>query len=83
VKHKLSGELFAVKIFNSILMKRKDAYSPQRKDTINDVRRETEILKRLNHNNIIKYKESIEDDFKTYIVLEYIEGSTLDQVRLN
>ena len=45
---------------------------------MNDMKKETDILKKLNHHNIIKYKESLEDDFKTYIVLEYIEGGTLD-----
>lgn len=35
---------------------------------------EVEILKKLNHPNIVKFYESFEDKGKVYIILEYLEG---------
>ena len=43
-------------------------------------KKEAETLSRLNHPNIIKFIEFIEEDEKLYIITEYIEGISLKEV---
>lgn len=40
------------------------------------VNEEVHILAMLDHPNIVKYKESYEDDLTMFIVMEYLEEST-------
>lgn len=50
-----------MKIFNTVKLKRKDSISLLKKDSIGDITKEVEILKQLNHPNIIKLEEFIEE----------------------
>ena len=45
--------------------------------SIESVIREIEILRSLDHPNIVKYFETYEDDFFLHIVMEYIPGDNL------
>ena len=43
------------------------------------IQSEIEILKTLNHPNIIKYKDYYENDSKIYIILELFDGIPLNK----
>ncbi|EGR34403.1 protein kinase domain protein [Ichthyophthirius multifiliis] len=65
-----SRKYFAVKVFKM--------------ETINEtleIQREAQLLQKMNHINIIRFKELIyeNNNKKAYLVLEYIQGSTLQQ----
>ena len=45
-------------------------------------KRESALLSRLNHDSIVKVYESWHDAYSVYIVMEYINGSNLEQLRL-
>jgi calcium/calmodulin-dependent protein kinase I len=47
------------------------------KDDIKLLKREVEIMKQVNHNNILKLNEIYEDEQKVYIVMELVQGSEL------
>lgn len=47
---------------------------------IQALKQEVEILKKLDHPNIVKYYDSYEDDGCIYIVMEYIPGENLNQL---
>lgn len=46
-------------------------------DFITHLRREAEYLKRINHNNVVKFLDYFEDNNKAYLVLEFIEGKNV------
>ena len=41
------------------------------------IKKEAEILSKFNHNNIVKYYDSFENDDKFYILMEYCDGQNL------
>ena len=45
-------------------------------------KRESELMARLNHDNIVHVYDSWSDDFSAYIIMEYIDGDTLEYIRL-
>lgn len=45
--------------------------------SMKSITREVEILRKVDHPNIVKYLETYEDDMYIYIVMEYIEGDNL------
>ena len=50
--------------------------SPSRyKKTIKEIN----LLKKLDHPNIVKYYDYFEDEENIYIIMEYLEGCTLKQ----
>lgn len=49
----------------------------------NSIYTEANILSRLNHQCLPKFKEILEDENSIYIVMEYIEGSSLDRVLMD
>jgi len=61
------GEKYAVKIVEKTLIQ----------DEIKLLRREIEIMKQVEHENILKLIEIFEDDEKVYIVMELVDGSEL------
>jgi len=61
------GVLYAVKVFRK----------PMNSQILDNVRSEIEVLRRLNHGNIVKLHYTFEDTNHLYIVLEYIDGKTL------
>jgi serine/threonine protein kinase len=50
-------------------------------DRLADTMQEIELLKKLNHANIVKYIESFNDKNYLYIVLEYMEQGALSQLK--
>ena len=56
---------------------KKDIFNPY---NIQSIKREIDILRSLDHPNIVKYFETYEDDFYIHIVMEYIPGDNLFQV---
>ena len=42
--------------------------------------KEVEILKSLNHPHIAKFEELIEDASKTYVVMEYVDGGSVQDL---
>ena len=68
--HLPTGQIRAIKLIHK--------QTPSSKRVNLDCRlKETEILKRLSHPNILKCYEILEDESKYYIVTEYCEGGTL------
>jgi len=65
-----SGENRAIKVLHS-------RYS-RNEEFRRRFRKEAEILKKLSHDNIVKFYESGEEKGELYIVLELLEGETLD-----
>jgi len=64
---KTDGEKYAVKIIDKQLIK----------EDIKLLKREIDIMKKVDHKNILKLHEIYEDDAKVYIVMELINGSEL------
>jgi len=64
---KVDGEKYAVKIIEKNALK----------EDIKLLRREIEIMKKVNHKNILKLHEIFEDNEKVYIVMELVKGSEL------
>ena len=72
--HKITREKFAIKIY-----KKESLLDPQKRNT---VKNEINILKHLNHINIMKLYEVIDSSKYLYLVLEYIKGiSLLDVIK--
>ena len=67
--HKITNEKVAIKILNKY--KLKNVESQKRID------REIEVLKRVNHHNIIRLYSKIENDSKIFIIQEYVSGNDL------
>ena len=66
-----SSKLFAVKIIS------KNSLSKQGRNAVIE---EIKILRKLDHINIVKYFDVFEDSDSINIVMEYIEGPTLEEV---
>ena len=76
---------FAMKVVKKYAMDKKDKFSLRRtksRGMIGDILREIAIMKTLNHVNIIKLVEVIDDPKQKnmYIILEYASGSSLESV---
>ena len=71
-KHKITNEKFAIKIYT-----KESLLDPQKRNT---VKNEINILKQLNHINIMKLYEVIDSSKYLYLVLEYIKGISLLEV---
>ena len=67
--HKITKEKVAIKILDKFRINKKD-------DQIR-FNREIEVLKQVNHHNIIRFFSIIEDNSKIYIIQEYIYGYEL------
>ena len=67
--HKITKFKYAIKIYT-----KESLLDPQKRNT---VRNEINILKQLNHNNIMKLYEVIDCSKCLYLVLEYIKGISL------
>ena len=67
--NKKNQEIVAVKILN--INKSKSKYE--------NIKTEANILKELNHINIVKYLDYFESGNNIYIVMEYLDGGTLKQ----
>lgn len=73
-KHRDTGELFAVKVIS----KRKVG-----DDVMHQIMTEVEVLKQLDHPNIVKLFEVYEDDKHWWLVMELVQGGQLfEQVYL-
>jgi calcium-dependent protein kinase len=68
--HKRTGDIRAIKIF-------KKSEIPEEEIESRSVLAEVEILKTLDHPNILKVYEYFEDDEHYYIVMEYCEGGDI------
>jgi len=64
---KVDGEKYAVKIIEKKALK----------EDIKLLKREIEIMKKVDHQNILKLHEIYEDDEKVFIVMELVNGSEL------
>src|SRR5215510_13719602 len=64
-----TGQPVAVKQLKS------DVSSP---DMIERFQREGEALRRLNHPNIVKMLDTVEQDGEHYLILEYVQGGDLN-----
>ena len=73
--NKYTREKFAIKIY-----KKENLLDPKKRNT---VKNEINILKQLDHENIMKLYEVIENPSFTYLVLEYINGISLLEVMKN
>lgn len=51
-----------------------------RKRVLANIQREADLLKNLNHPNIVKLHDFFVDDQRAYLVLEHIDGKTLKEV---
>ena len=72
--HKITKEKYAIKIYT-----KQSLLDPQKRNT---VKNEINILKQLNHKNIMKLYEVIDTSKYLYLVLEYIKGiSLLDVIK--
>ena len=73
-KHRITKEKYAIKIYT-----KESLLDPQKRNT---VKNEINILKQLNHMNIMKLYEVIDTSKYLYLVLEYIKGySLLDLIK--
>src|SRR4051794_29231244 len=63
-----SGEIVAVKLLNP------DVLSPA---LVERFKREGDALRRLNHPNIVKMLETLEDNGQQVLVMEYVAGGSL------
>lgn len=74
VVHKLSGKVLCMRII------KRDSLN---EDELNRYKRQIEILKLVNHPNIIRIQESFEDEINMYLVTEYCSGGELFDKILN
>jgi serine/threonine protein kinase len=68
--HKITMQKCAIKIYS-----KKSLEDPTLKK---NVKREIKILKKIDHNNIVKFYEEILGDRNLYIVMEYVKGIALN-----
>ena len=78
-----SGTVFAVKIFNKSLLKRRrmwDSTASRFKTAYDDVIREIAIMKRLDHENVMNMHDVIDDPTlnKLYMVMDCHKGAILE-----
>lgn len=69
-----------MKVFNTLKMKRKDSISLLKRNSIVDIKKEIDILKSIDHPNVIKYVDCIEESVKTYVFLEYAENGSVEDI---
>jgi serine/threonine protein kinase len=69
--HKPTGQQVAIKQYN----KRDLAFVPQMENSIEE---EIRIMKRLNHNNVVKFYDSYETETHFYIVMQYLPKGSLE-----
>ncbi|KAN0011962.1 hypothetical protein ACTFIU_000181 [Dictyostelium citrinum] len=76
--HHDTHHLYAIKIFNKIRLK-KQTMGIGRTNAFDDVLKEIAIMKKMNHINVVKLYEVINDPQEEYIyiVMEYIEGGSI------
>jgi len=67
--HKLTNEKVAIKIL--------DKYKIKNEENQKRIDNEIEVLKRVNHHNIIRLYTTIENDSKIFIIQEYVPGCDL------
>ena len=67
---KLDNDLVAIKMLPSILVHNKKAYA--------QVKQEAKVSLKLSHANIVKVRTFEEDDDNPFLVLDYIEGESLE-----
>ncbi len=48
-------------------------------ETCDELRCELDIMRKLNHHNVVKVKAVFQDERKVLIIMEYIEGGSLDK----
>lgn len=70
-KHKITGEVYAVKVFEKKFMEKEKKFY--------QIYAENEILNICNHSNIIKIFGAYEDEDKTYLVLEHCSKGDLEE----
>ena len=75
-KHKITNNKVAIKIIyldkkNNIIKKEK---------IMNKMEQEITIMKQLNHHNIVKYYDNVKSNNVWYIIMEYCNAGTLDNV---
>ena len=73
--HKVTKQKYAIKIYTKALL-----LDPKKRNT---VKNEINILKQLNHNNIMKLYEVIDTPKYLYLVQEYIKGVSLLEILKN
>ncbi|KAJ6228278.1 snf1-activating kinase 1 [Anaeramoeba flamelloides] len=80
-KAKRGNEYYAIKIMNKRLLKKKK--KGRRKTAFDNVKREIAIMKKLNHANIVKLYEVINDPKSDliYLVMEFVPGGTLPSIK--
>ncbi len=69
-----NGKKVAVKRVSLLQKKLQEAY------TLNKLNLEIELMQKLNHPNIVKYHDVIKKETEWYIVMEYCNAGTLDDV---
>jgi len=67
-KHLLTGEKVAIKVIDKLQHKQR---------TLDEIKREAEIIKRLDHPNIIKVNQIIDTEKVFYIIMEYASKGDL------
>ncbi|OQR93602.1 kinase [Thraustotheca clavata] len=68
VTHKIHGGCYAAKIINKIVLSKVDRQA---------LSQEVQVLKKMNHQYIMKLYEVFEDESTCYMVLEYLDGGDL------
>ena len=68
---RLDGKLFAIKMLPSILVANKRAY--------NQLKAEALVAMKLVHPNIVQIRAFEENDNNPFLVMDYIDGETLDE----
>jgi serine/threonine protein kinase/tetratricopeptide (TPR) repeat protein len=71
-QHQDTGEIVAIKMLTSQI-----AQTP---DMLERFRREGEALRRLNHPNIVKILDVVEEEGENALILEYVAGGSLDKL---
>lgn len=57
-----------------------DFSEDEQREAVGDFHREADLLQKLNHPNLVKVIERFSQSGKEYLVMEYIEGDTLDTI---
>ena len=68
--NKEDQKLYAVKVFEKVKMRNSEI---DRKALLKEI----SIMRKLNHNGVIKMHEVFEDETNIYFVLDYLEGGEL------
>lgn len=76
----LTNKYYAIKIFNTQKIKRRDLVNPLKRNSLINIFNEIEILKALRSPYTISFEEFIEEGDKAYIVMEYVDGGCLQDL---